>query len=196
MTTGKRAASFPALHTPRLRLRELTLRDAPALFAIHGDPQVAQWFGSDPLPDAAAAEKLIATFASWRVLPNPGTRWGIERTHDGALIGTCGLFGWNRRWSSCTLGYELARAAWGQGYMSEALACVLPWGFEAMALNRVEAKIHADNTASVRLARRFGFVREGVLREVAHWGGAYHDLVQFSLLRRDFERLQRKNRNA
>lgn len=181
------AAAFPNLLTERLVLRELVPDDAPALFAIHSDAQAMRWFGSEPLRELDQARQLIEVFAGWRRLPNPGVRWGLARRGDGVLLGSCGLFNWNRNWQRCTLGYELARSAWGQGLMNEALRAVLDWGFSqaGMGLNRVEAMIHAENQASLRLAHRLGFRYEGTLREVACWGGQHHDLQMHSRLARD-----------
>jgi len=181
--------SFPTLRTERLLLRELVPADAPALFAIHGDAAAMRWFGSDPLRTLADAEQLVEVFAGWRRLPNPGTRWGLERVEDGTLIGSCGLFQWNRGWRRCTLGYELARAAWGQGLMGEALQAALDWGFDeaGMGLNRIEAMIHPCNKPSLRLAERLGFRREGLLREVAFWGGRHEDLELHALLAREHQ---------
>lgn len=101
--------AFPHLQSARLELREIVPTDAPALFAIHGDVDAMRWFGADPLSDITQAEKLVETFASWRKTANPGTRWGIVERGGGQLLGTCGLFKWNRSWKSCTLGYELGR---------------------------------------------------------------------------------------
>ncbi|MEO8806426.1 MAG: GNAT family protein [Burkholderiaceae bacterium] len=176
---------FPSLTTERLSLREVVIDDAATLFAIHGDPVVMRWFGVEPLTDLAGAHKLVELFAGMRTQANPGTRWGITRQADGELLGTCGLFGWNRNWRKCALGYELSQAAWGQGFMREALVRVIDWGFEHMELNRIEAQVHPANTASLKLLAALGFVQEGVLREVGHWGGSYHDMVQLSLLKRE-----------
>lgn len=129
--------SFPTIETTRLVLREIVPDDAPALFDIHGDESLMRWFGVEPLADLAGAEKLVALFAPWRTQPNPGIRWGIQRKGEEGLSGTCGLFGWNRAWRKCTIGYELA------------------------------------------------FQREGLLRELGYWRGTYHDMLQFSLLRKD-----------
>ncbi|OWY37877.1 GNAT family N-acetyltransferase [Xenophilus sp. AP218F] len=177
--------SFPTLTTQRLLLRELAADDAPALFAIHSDAEAMQWFGTDPLTEPAQALQLIETFRGWRNQPNPGTRWGIVRQRDRQLIGSCGLFRWNLGWHCCALGYELARPAWGQGYMSEALGAILPWGFQHMALNRVEAQVHPDNAASLKLLRKLGFQQEGRLRQAGYWLGRYQDLLQLALLRQD-----------
>jgi ribosomal-protein-alanine N-acetyltransferase len=181
-------SDFPTLETDRLLLRELVADDAPALFAIHGDPPAMRWYGADPMIDVRQARRLIEIFAGWRQMPNPGVRWGIQRQSDGSLVGTCGLFKWNRGWRTCTVGYELARAARGAGLMAEALSVALAWAFEEMQLNRIEAQIHPDNAASLKLARGLGFVQEGRAREAGFWQGGHHDLLQFGLLRRDWGR--------
>lgn len=178
---------FPKIETDRLVLREIVASDAPALFAIHGDAQAMRWFGTDPLTELGQAEKLVETFASWRQMPNPGVRWGIQSKVDGALIGSCGLFKWNRGWKSCVIGYELAKAAWGNGFMAEALSAALTWGFEHMELHRVEAQIHPENAASIGLVRNLGFVQEGYLREAGFWLDKRHDLLLFALLHREYE---------
>jgi ribosomal-protein-alanine N-acetyltransferase len=181
-------SDFPTLETDRLLLRELVADDAPALFAIHGDAHAMRWYGADPMIDVRQAQRLIEIFAGWRRMPNPGVRWGIQRQSDASLIGTCGLFKWNRGWQTCTIGYELGRAARGAGLMAEALSAALAWAFAEMQLNRIEAQIHPDNAASLKLARGLGFVQEGRAREAGYWQGEHHDLLQFGLLRRDWVR--------
>ena len=178
--------SFPTLETERLLLREIIETDAPAVFATHGDAELMRLFGSDPLTDLAGAEALIRTFASERKLPSPGTRWAIEIKGTAGLVGTCALFGWHRGWRKCIIGYELAKGAHGKGYMYEALGAALSWGFKEMELNRVEAQVHPNNEPSLKLLRRLHFEEEGLLRQGGYWGGQYHDLLQYSLLRRDW----------
>ncbi|MFO1252878.1 MAG: GNAT family N-acetyltransferase [Inhella sp.] len=111
--------AFPTLETARLRLREIREADAPALLAIHGNTEAMRWFGADPLQDLDGALGLVRVFAGWRQLPNPGTRWGLELKSAPGLIGSCGLFAWNRAWRKCALGYELVPQAQGQGLMQE-----------------------------------------------------------------------------
>lgn len=187
-TANAPAETFPFLTTLRLTLREIVPTDAASLLAIHGDREAMRWFGNDPIASLAEAEKMVQTFASWRKPPVLGIRWAIERDQDRRFIGTCGLFRWNRTWKSCTLGYELARDAWGNGLMTEALHAALAWGFESMALNRIEAQAHPENTASLKLLQRLGFVEEGFQRQAGFWWGKHHDLVQLSLLRREYSR--------
>lgn len=181
---------FPTLETKRLVLREIITSDAPALLQIHGDAELMRWFGTEPLKDLHAAVGLVGLFASWRSLPNPGVRWGLQLKGEPTLIGSCGLFGWNRNSRKCTLGYELARGCHGKGLMQEALNAALDWGFNKMDLHRVEAQVHPSNVASLQSIRRLGFFEEGRLREVGRWGGRFHDLLQFSLLRTEWTSLR------
>jgi len=190
MAPGCDVSAFPTLSTRRLQLREIVASDAPALLAIHSDRETMKWFGTDPLADLEAAERVIAGFANMRTLPSPGVRWGLVHAVPGkgsALLGTCGVFRWNRGWRSCLAGYELARHAQGQGYMTEALRAIFGWAFATMAVDRIEAQVHPRNAPSLALLERLGFVQEGLLREAGYWHGARHDLVQLGLLRREFQ---------
>lgn len=177
---------FPTLDTERLRLRELNADDAPVLLAIHSDRDAMRWFGSDPLTDLAAAAARIERFAALRTHANPGVRWGITSRQSGELIGTLGLFGWNPDWRRCLTGYELARAHWGRGYMREALVAVIDWTIRHTDLHRLEAIVHPDNQRSLRVIESLGFAREGLLRQIARWDDAQHDMLQYALLRPDW----------
>jgi [ribosomal protein S5]-alanine N-acetyltransferase len=183
--------AFPVLHSERLVLREIVPADAPALLAVHGDAASMRWFGSDPLPDLAAAQALVETFAGWRRQPNPGTRWGIALRADADhLLGSCGLWSWNRAWRRCTTGYELHPSVRGRGLMDEALRTMLAWGFGPMGLNRVEALVHPENVPSRRVLQRLGFQSEGLLREVGYWRDQYHDMFSMALLAREWRAAQ------
>ncbi len=149
-------SDFPTLETDRLLLRELVADDAPALFAIHGDAPAMRWYGADPMVDVRQAQRLIEIFAGWRQMPNPGVRWGIERKSDASLVGTCGLFKWNRGWRTCTVGYELARAARGAGLMAEALSAALGVGFRRDA---AQPDRSADSSGQRRVAQTGAWTR-------------------------------------
>ncbi|ETK22418.1 MULTISPECIES: GNAT family N-acetyltransferase [Pseudomonas] len=181
---------FPTLRTPRLQLRELVAQDAQALFAIYRDTDSMRWFGADPMTEISQAQALIETFTQWRTQPNPGTRWGLE--FKGRLIGSCGLFKWNRGWNSCALACELAPDFRGQGLMSEALRGTLEWGFMQMHLHRVEALVHPHNHASRALLERLGFKVEGKLREAGFWNGQRHDLEVLGLLAQEWSDMKKQ----
>ncbi|OHX18179.1 GNAT family N-acetyltransferase [Chromobacterium sphagni] len=174
--------NFPILHTQRLTLREILMDDAPTLLDIHGDADAMRWYGTDPLSTLEQARQMVEKFAGWRSLPAPGVRWGLALNSGGPLIGSIGLFKWNTGWRSCALGYELARGQQGRGLMAEGLRAALAWGFEHMALNRIEAQVHPDNLASLKLLERLDFKVEGRARQAGFWLDRYQDLINLSLL--------------
>jgi ribosomal-protein-alanine N-acetyltransferase len=63
---------------------------------------------------------------------------------------------------------------------------VLRFGFEQVALHRVEATVLAGNAASAALLHRAGFEREGVLRGRALHQGTFRDVHMFGLTRADW----------
>lgn len=176
---------FPLLETERLLLRELSVDDVPALFGVHSDTEGMRWFGTDPMVNQSDAENLIKIFENlW--LSGIGLRWAIERRSDGKFLGTCGFFKWNRGWRSCGIGYELAQFARGNGYMQEALAVIINYGFDKMKVNRIEAQVHTQNITSIKTLNALGFLREGLQRQAGYWHGTYHDLHHFSLIHQDY----------
>ena len=61
-------------------------------------------------------------------------------------------------------GYWLGRACWNRGIMSEAVAAFSDAAFEAFDLRRLYAEPFANNTASVRVLEKAGFILEARLK--------------------------------
>ena len=114
-------------------------------------------------------------------------RLGIERRSDNALLGTCALFNFHEASRRAEIGYALGRAAWGAGYMHEALTALVTHAFTPLNLHRLEADIDPRNTGSARTLERLGFQREGHLRERWIVEGEISDTVWYGLLRREWE---------
>jgi len=173
------------IHTRRLLLRPLRQGDADALFAVFGDPEVMRYWSTPPWADAGPGAAMVALDQA----SGPDADWlrlGLVRRADDRLLGTCTLFDHQAHSRRCELGYALARQAWGQGLMHEALTALLDHGFGTWNLNRVEADIDPRNRASARTLERLGFRPEGLLRERWIVGGQVSDSALYGLLRRDW----------
>lgn len=177
--------TFPYLMTPRLRLREIRADDADDLVKVFKEDAVTRYYDIHTFSDRERAHQLIRFFNE-RWISRQGMRWAITRRGDDVLLGTCGFNSWDRGNYLSSIGYELGLPHWGQGIMTEALRAVLDYGFANMALNRVEAEVVPGNLASERVLQKLGFQREGLLREKGFWGGAFHDLTLFALLKADY----------
>jgi catechol 2,3-dioxygenase-like lactoylglutathione lyase family enzyme len=75
------------------------------------------------------------------------------------------------------MGYILHRDVWRQGYGSEAVRAAVSYGFEQLALSRVELWIHHGNRASRRLAESVGFQQRGQFVQAFPHLGQYETLV-------------------
>jgi ribosomal-protein-alanine N-acetyltransferase len=74
-----------------------------------------------------------------------------------------------------------------QGFMKEAIAFVLKYGFQEMDLHRVEALVSPNNVPSLKLIKHFGFQEEGLLKEHYFIDGKFEDSLIFGLLKRNFQ---------
>ena len=74
----------------------------------------------------------------------------------------------------------------GKGYASEAVTALVDYLFQNYAINRIECSTGTDNTPSLKLAERCGFVKEGVARGMMFIHGRYVDSAVFSILRSEW----------
>lgn len=83
------------------------------------------------------------------------------------------------------IGYWLARPYWGRGIITNAVRVFVRHLFLETELKRVTAHIFSHNTASVRVAEKSGFVREGLLRKHYCKDGLYYDGFLYGLLKEE-----------
>jgi len=138
---------FPRLTTDRLVLRAIQPDDAEALFPVFSDADAMQYYGHLPHQSLAYTQALIAQIQA-RYAQRAALRWGITRTGDDRVIGSCGFHRFDDGFQRAETGYELQRASWGQGIMAEAMTAILSFGFTKLGLHRVEAIIDDANAPS------------------------------------------------
>jgi len=74
----------------------------------------------------------------------------------------------------------------GKGYAAEALIIVLDYYFNELNYNKCAPTVYGYNTKSQAFHERFGFIREGALRNEIYSRGVYHDLVCYGMLKDEF----------
>lgn len=122
--------------------------------------------------------------------------WGIHLAvidhATGTLAGTIGLFraDWVAR--TAEVGYGV-RPAWrGRGFATDALRTLTRWAIHECGLRRVELRADTANAASIRVAEKAGFIREGVLRRVEAGPDGNLDQVVFSVIPADLPPAERR----
>jgi RimJ/RimL family protein N-acetyltransferase len=167
----------PTLRGERATLRPWTAEDAGFVHDACQDPEIQRWT-TVPSPyrheDAVGYVTAISE-AAWR---DGGGVFAI--CVDGAPAGTIGVHG--MRDGVAHVGYWAAPPARGRGLVSDALRTLSGWLIGERGAARVELVVEPGNAASLRVAERAGFTREGVLRQRLLIHGRRADVVMFSLL--------------
>ena len=84
------------------------------------------------------------------------------------------------------LGFALDPDHQRRGYMTEAVARVLAFGFGQLSLHRVFATADVENHRSWRLMERLGMIREGLLRQDKLVRGQWRDSFLYAILSEEF----------
>ena len=98
------------------------------------------------------------------------------------IVGSIGLFHADWEVRSAEIGYGVSGAERGKGYATEALVAVSQWAQSMGGIQRAWLTANTDNVASIRVAEKAGFTREGTLRRAGLETDGLHDLALFALL--------------
>ncbi|MCC7298635.1 MAG: GNAT family N-acetyltransferase [Bacteroidia bacterium] len=169
------------LDTQRLSLIGYTPEGIAHIFNHHSQVEIMEILGhrteEDYVKEKNKVEQGYATYNRTFIL------FLLCEKVSNTIIGRCGLHNWNPEHSRAELGYNLHDDSHKrQGFMSEAVAAVLDYGFKYLKLNRIEALVAADNTASLKILENQHFVKEGLLRKHYFVSNNYTDSVMFSKL--------------
>lgn len=145
--------------TARLVLRDWRDDDWPTFWQATNTPAVMRWLGGvcDDAKRAAAQARVLAYQHD-----HGHTFWVVERKHDRALLGFCGLKRSNQAGGPqgmMEIGWRLREDAWGQGYAKEAAAVSLDLAFDRFGADEVIALTVQGNTGSWGLMLALGMER-------------------------------------
>lgn len=152
------------LHTERLALRKMKEADASGLFRIWSDPDVTRFMNVSNFTHEDQARDMIRLLDGLS-RNKQAIRYSIILKDTGDLIGSCGFNAFDDEQGMTEIGYDLAKAAWGKGYATEAIGALLEYAFMSLGMRRVEAKVESENAGSVKLLHKLGFAFEGTVEE-------------------------------
>lgn len=85
------------------------------------------------------------------------------------------------------IGYWIDGEYEGKGIITAACRALITYAFQDLELNRVAICAAAGNHKSRAIPERLGFQEERTAREGIFIKGKFHDLVYYSLLKREWE---------
>lgn len=115
-------------------------------------------------------------------VPTPGQ----DRPERWSPSGQLGITSITRGASmSGTLGYWIDQKLAGRGLMTMAVAAAARYALGPGGLHRLEAVIHPENAASIKVVRRCGFRAEGMRARALHLVNGWQDHLVFALTSED-----------
>ncbi|MEP7165925.1 MAG: GNAT family N-acetyltransferase [Ferruginibacter sp.] len=149
--------------TPRLILRRFTEEDAALLLELNSDAEVLKYLHEPILETEERAREIIRDIILPQYELDLG-RWAIHKKDDQQFIGWCGLKH-RPELDEIDLGYRFKKAAWGNGYATEAASHTLAFGFNTLHLKTITGRANIENTASLKVLEKIGmkFVCEGIV---------------------------------
>jgi len=73
------------------------------------------------------------------------------------------------------IGYWIDQSYANRGYMTEAVNMVTDFAFNELELHRIEINIRPENSPSIRVAEKCGYLYEGLRPRYLHIAGAWRD---------------------
>lgn len=169
------------IETPRLRLRHWRKADGDEFAALHADPDVNADLGG-----AFSRAKSNEKFQRYlKAQAEQGySRWVIEN-RAGRFLGYAGIMPVSKEHPlgpHNEIGWRLKRAAWGQGYATEAAKLALKDGFERLGFTEILSYTAVSNTRSQSVMQRIGMKRDSKKDFTVHYEGygVWKGLVWFS----------------
>ena len=185
---------LPELKTSRLTLRKMLVADTADMYDYACRQDVTKYLTWNPHPDRAYTKEYLQYLGS-RYAVGMFYDWAVIYEPDHKMVGTCGFTSFNCSSDSAEVGYVINPDYWGKGIASEALLRVLQFGFEELKLHRIEARFIEENKRSLHVMERVGMTFEGVCREGMLIKGKYVNVGICSILRSEWEALQKNQKS-
>jgi ribosomal-protein-serine acetyltransferase len=172
------------MSAPEIVIRPLTGADAHSLCeTVQASlAQLCYWMPWCK-PDYALADAqawIDASSAAWQ--RRSEFPMGIVERSTGRIIGATGISQLNTAFRIGNIGYWVGTPYAGRGVARLAAQLVARFGFDELALTRLEIVTLTHNHASQRVAEALGAVRECHARNRLYFQGEPHDAVVYSLI--------------
>ncbi|MYV67255.1 GNAT family N-acetyltransferase [Streptomyces sp. SID2131] len=187
-TDGEQGAEAGRELSWRARSVGLAALDTDDAELVHGwrsDPVAAHHIGIWPRPLTAVRERIE------RDVEDDDRDDFLVLLPDGTPVGHVALTGQNLVDGTARIELMLDPRHRGQGHGTAALDALVDLAFGELPMYRLTAETHTDNAPALAVLTGSGFTREGVSRAACLHRGRRHDLAVFSLLRPEWEALNR-----
>ena len=176
----------PVIITSRLLLRRYTTGDAEELQKYAGNQEISRILPNIPHPYSRKIAQDWIVKQEKEFIDEISLAFAITEKQTGKFMGSINLF-CDKKNNSGSLGYWMGLPFWNRGFCTEAAQAMIGFGFRQMGFHRIWAEHWAANPASGRVMEKCGMRKESILVEKELRNGEYRDIVQYAILRREWE---------
>lgn len=147
---------FPEIKTERLLLRKIKVSDVDEVLFLRSDKTVNKFIErleNRQTKNKADALKFIEKIII-EIKNNKSISWEITLINNPKMIGSICLWNFSNNLKTAEVGYALNPIFQNKGIMSEALQCVIDYGFKKLKLDTIEAYTHIKNENSKKLLEK------------------------------------------
>jgi ribosomal-protein-alanine N-acetyltransferase len=180
---AKKPAPHPILSTPRLSLRQFRAEDTDAMHECFANPEAMRFWKHPVHTRRIETERAVRNFID--CTPSYYRIWAAADAGTDRCLGLVNYHDGHIRSKRVSIGYIINPARQRQGLATEAVSAMLDFCFGELRLHRVQAFIHPDNAASLRVVEKLGFRREGLLRDNLRVGDVWRSDMLYALLETD-----------
>ena len=148
--------------TDRLRLRRLTLDDAPYILRQVNEPSWLAGIGDKDVHDLDGARRYLTNGPLAMYRDKGFGLYAVELREGGEPIGMCGLIKRDTL-PDVDIGYAYLPEHFGKGYAVEAGAATVEHARRDFGLTRLLGIVSPGNAGSIRVLERLGFAFERAL---------------------------------
>jgi RimJ/RimL family protein N-acetyltransferase len=158
---------FPdSFETERLTIRAPRVEDAQEIIdaVTESLPELRPWmpWAKEPVTLDFQIARLRQVMAQWITRQELGLHAYLKGTST--LVLSSGLHRIDWQAGKFDIGYWVRTKYMGQGFVTEAVNGITDFAFKHLHANRVEIRCDAQNIRSAAVAKRCGFLLEGILR--------------------------------
>ena len=165
-------------------LTHLNSADVSSIYEIYKDPRCTEFQALKSMHDISDASHYLDN-TRLHISKRYFMKWAIREISSHELIGLFSVHHLDLINHTCQFGYILNPRYWHMGIMSKVLSHMTSALLDEHAFHRIELNIHPDNSASIHVATRCGYEREGLKKQCAFnpTSHTYEDRYLYSKLR-------------
>lgn len=177
------------LESDRLLLRTFELKDSEAVAFLCNNIEIHNNTLTIPYPYSIQDAIDFISYQIDNFDPDRELNLTIIDKTTEELVGCVGII-CSQIHKRCEIGYWIGKPYWNKNYATEAVKCFISYLFDVKDYNKVFSRHFDSNPASGKVMKKVGMKYEGTHREHYLKRGEFMDVVNYSILKSEYEKIK------